>query len=103
MSDLHPLNGGNFVHNDKRWIDGGSIMKRFSLEGKTAIITGAAAGIGWAVAQAYAEMGANIALWYFSNTKGPERAEELAKQYNIQCKFTLVDGHEVISKAMTFR
>ena len=68
-----------------------------------AIITGAAAGIGWAVAQAYAEMGANIALWYFTNTKGPERAEELAKQYNIQCKFTLVDGHEVISKAMTFR
>ncbi|KAM0424628.1 hypothetical protein ACHAPT_010154 [Fusarium lateritium] len=91
MSDLHPLNGGNFIHNDKRWIDGGSIMKRFSLQGKTAIITGAAAGIGWAVAQAYAEMGANIALWYFSNTKGPERAEELAQQYGIQCKAYQVD------------
>ncbi|KAL2687495.1 hypothetical protein Neosp_005056 [[Neocosmospora] mangrovei] len=102
MSDLHPLNGGNFVHNDKRWIDGGSIMKRFSLEGKTAIITGAAAGIGWAVAQAYAEMGANIALWYFSNTKGPERAEELAKQYNIKCKAYQVDVRdaEAVEKAV---
>ncbi|KAM5352191.1 hypothetical protein ACJ41O_004914 [Fusarium nematophilum] len=91
MSDLHPLNGGNFVHNDQRWVDGGSILKRFSLQGKTAIITGAAAGIGFAVAQAYAEMGANIAIWYFSNTKGPERAEELAKKYNIQCKAYQVD------------
>ncbi|KAI8672411.1 hypothetical protein LRP88_03081 [Fusarium phalaenopsidis] len=102
MSDLNPLNGGNFVHNDKRWIDGGSIMKRFSLEGKTAIITGAAAGIGWAVAQAYAEMGANIALWYFSNLKGPERAEELAKQYNIQCKAYQVDVRdaEAVEKAV---
>ncbi|KAF4468409.1 sorbitol utilization sou1 [Fusarium albosuccineum] len=102
MSDLNPLNGGNFVHNDKRWIDGGSILKRFSLQGKTAIITGAAAGIGWSVAQAYAEMGANIALWYFSNSKGPERAEELAKQFNIQCKAYKVDVRdaEAVEKAV---
>ncbi|KAK7429636.1 Sorbose reductase sou1 [Neonectria magnoliae] len=91
MSDLHPLNGGNFVHNDKRWADGGSILKRFSLAGKTAIITGAGAGIGYAVAAAYAEMGCNLALWYFNNTKAPERAEGLAKQYNIQCKAYKVD------------
>lgn len=86
MSDLNPLNGGNFVHNNQRWVDGGSILKRFSLAGKTAIITGAGAGIGYAVAQAYAELGCNLALFYFTNTKTPERAEGLAKQYSVQCK-----------------
>ncbi|KAH8699971.1 hypothetical protein BGZ61DRAFT_240812 [Ilyonectria robusta] len=91
MSDLNPLSGGNFVHNNQRWVDGGSILKRFSLAGKTAIITGAGAGIGYAVAQAYAELGCNLALFYFTNTKTPERAEGLAKQYSIQCKAYQVD------------
>jgi sorbose reductase len=83
---LSPINGGNFIHNTKRNVDGGSIMKRFSLAGKTAIITGAGAGIGYSVATAYAEMGANIAIWYHTNTKAVPRAEELAKQYNIKCR-----------------
>ena len=85
MSSLSPLNGGNFIHNDKnRTVDGGSILKRFSLANKTAIITGAGAGIGYAVAQAYAEMGCNLALWYSTNAKAVERAEGLAKQYNVK-------------------
>ncbi|CAM1501029.1 Fc.00g101910.m01.CDS01 [Cosmosporella sp. VM-42] len=87
MSDLNPLNGGDFIHNDKnRTIDGGSILKRFSLANKTAIITGAGAGIGYAVAQAYAEMGCNLALWYSTNTKAIERAEGIARQYNVKAK-----------------
>ncbi|KAF7540945.1 hypothetical protein G7Z17_g12062 [Cylindrodendrum hubeiense] len=96
MSDLNPLNGGNFVHNDTRWVDGGSILKRFSLAGKTAIITGAGAGIGYAVAQAYAELGCNLSL------KTPERAEALAKQYNVQCKAYQVDVRdaEAVEKAV---
>lgn len=85
-SDLNPLNGGNFIHDYERKVDGGSILKRFSLEKKTAIITGAGAGIGLAVAAAYAEMGCNLALWYNSNDKAIERAENLAKQYNIKCQ-----------------
>ncbi|KAI5462706.1 hypothetical protein BGZ63DRAFT_403902 [Mariannaea sp. PMI_226] len=89
---LNPLNGGNFIHdNSERWVDGGSLLKRFSLTGKTAIITGAAAGIGYSVAIAYAEMGCNIALWYLSNSAALERAEALAKQYGIQCKAYKVD------------
>ncbi|KAH7148929.1 hypothetical protein EDB81DRAFT_481101 [Dactylonectria macrodidyma] len=91
MSDLGPLNGGSFVHNNERSVEGGSIMKRFSLAGKTVIITGGGAGIGYAVATAYAEMGANIGLFYFSNTKTPERAEALVVKYNIQCKAYQVD------------
>ncbi|KIL96279.1 hypothetical protein FAVG1_01023 [Fusarium avenaceum] len=82
MSDLNPLNGGNFVHDNNRLVDGGSILKRFSLQGKTAIVTGAAAGIGFSIAEAYAETGADIALWYRTSNKAHERAEELAKKYN---------------------
>ncbi|OGE57357.1 hypothetical protein PENARI_c002G08631 [Penicillium arizonense] len=54
-------------------------MSMFSLKGKTAIVTGAGAGIGLAVAQGLAEAGANVALWYRSNTKCPERAAEIAQ------------------------
>lgn len=83
---LSPLNGGNFVRQDKdRKIDGGSILKRFSLEKKTAIVTGAGAGIGFAVAEAYAEMGCNLAIWYNSNEKAIEKAENLGKKYNVKC------------------
>lgn len=38
------------------------IMKSFSLEGKVALVTGAAYGIGFAIAEAYANAGAKIAL-----------------------------------------
>ena len=83
---LNPLNGGNFIHNNVRNADGGSILKRFSLAGKTAIISGAGGGIGFSVATAYAEMGCNIAIWYNANKKAVERAEGLAKQYNVKCE-----------------
>ena len=62
-------------------------MSMFSLKGKTAIVTGAGAGasIGLAVAaQGLAEAGANVALWYRSNAKYPERAAEIASKYNVQ-------------------
>ena len=38
------------------------MMKQFSLEGKVALITGAAYGIGFAIAEAYANCGAKIAF-----------------------------------------
>lgn len=83
---LNPMNGGNFIHNTKRNIDGGSIMSRFSLADKTAIITGGGGGIGYSVATAYAEMGCNIAIWDYSNAKAVENAEALAKKFNVKCK-----------------
>jgi NAD(P)-dependent dehydrogenase (short-subunit alcohol dehydrogenase family) len=39
-----------------------SILERFSLEGKVAIVTGASAGLGVAIAQGLAEAGADVAL-----------------------------------------
>ncbi|CAJ0539721.1 Ff.00g071940.m01.CDS01 [Fusarium sp. VM40] len=95
MSDLNPLNGGNFVHDNNRLVDGGSILKRFSLQGKTAIVTGAAAGIGFSIAEAYAETGADIALWYRTSNKAHERAEELAKKYNVTGEYPYVKAYQV--------
>ncbi|MEM8572335.1 MAG: glucose 1-dehydrogenase [Pseudomonadota bacterium] len=34
--------------------------KRFNLEGRTALITGASSGIGWAIAEVFADAGANV-------------------------------------------
>lgn len=86
MSSLNPIVGGNFVHNDVRKPEAPHILKRFSLAGKTAIISGSGGGIGYAVATAYAQVGANIAIWYHSNKKAPEKAEALTKEYNVQGK-----------------
>jgi 3-oxoacyl-[acyl-carrier protein] reductase len=47
-----------------------------SLEGKTAIITGAARGIGEGIALKFAEEGANIAFTYVSDNSA-ERAKAL--------------------------
>jgi glutamate dehydrogenase/leucine dehydrogenase len=64
--------------------DGDSVMALFSLKGKTAIVTGAGAGIGYAVAEAYAEAGANVALWYNSNDAAIKKAEELGKRFGVK-------------------
>ncbi|KAM6484897.1 hypothetical protein HDV62DRAFT_379221 [Trichoderma sp. SZMC 28011] len=84
---LEPLCGGNFIHDDKcRVIDGGPILKRLSLAGKTAIISGAGGGIGYAVAKAYAELGCNIAIWYNSNKQAVDNAEVIERDYKVKCK-----------------
>ena len=46
------------------------------LEGKTAIVTGAARGIGEGIALKFAEEGANVAFTYVSDSSG-ERAKAL--------------------------
>lgn len=80
----NPVQNGLFVHNNTVAPEHSSLMSMFSLKGKTAIVTGAGAGIGLAVAQGLAEVGANVAMWYNSNTKCPERAAEVAQKYGVQ-------------------
>lgn len=63
-----------------------NVFQQFSLKGRTACITGASDGIGFAVAEAMAEAGANLALWYNSNPAAHEKGAELAKKYNLKVK-----------------
>jgi sorbose reductase len=65
-------------------------MPLFSLKGKTAIISGAGAGIGLAVARGFAEAGANVVIWYYSNKKALTRAEEIEKEFGVKCTPTSV-------------
>lgn len=94
---LSPLEGGNFIHAVAQRTDAGPLLKRFSLAGKTAIVTGAGAGIGWAVAQGLAEMGANVAIWYNTNTKAVERANELEAKYGVRCMIPIQQCMHVVS------
>lgn len=55
----------------------------FSLKGKVASVTGSSGGIGWAVAEAYAQAGADVAVWY--NSKNADaKAEYLTKTYGVK-------------------
>ena len=53
------------------------IMKSFSLEGKVALVTGAAYGIGFAMAEALAKAGAKIAF----NCRGQEHLDKALAAY----------------------
>ena len=56
------------------------VMKSFSLEGKVALVTGAAYGIGFAMAEAYAKAGAKIAF----NCRGQEHLETALANYKVK-------------------
>ncbi|KAM5354315.1 hypothetical protein ACJ41O_000964 [Fusarium nematophilum] len=56
-----------------------NVVEQLRLNGKVVVVTGAADGIGFAVAEAMAEAGGNIALWYNSNDAAIKRAKELSE------------------------
>lgn len=68
-----------------------SIKDLFSLRHKTAIVSGAGAGIGLEVARALAEAGANVAIWYHSNDSALDRAADIEKAYGVKCRAYRVD------------
>lgn len=63
-----------------------SVFAQLSMVGKTVAITGGADGIGYAVAEAVAEAGADVALWYNSNSAAIGKAEQLEKKYKIKSR-----------------
>lgn len=86
----NPVNeAGHFVHDNTAPPAHPSLLGMFSLKGKTAIVTGAGAGIGLAVSHGLAEAGANVAMWYNSNAKCQERAAEVSQKYGVQGMFDL--------------
>lgn len=54
-----------------------SVLERFSLDGETAIVTGAAQGLGREMADALSEMGANVAIADVNVEKAEQTAAEL--------------------------
>ena len=81
-----PLQGGKFRHGNTEPPSEHKVLPLFTNEGKTAIVTGAGAGIGLAVAQGLAESRANVAIWYHGNKKAIDRAREIEDEYGVQCE-----------------
>ncbi|KAH9845627.1 L-xylulose reductase [Teratosphaeria destructans] len=68
-----------------------AILPLFNLKHKTAIVSGAGAGIGLQVAQAFAEAGANVAIWYHGNKKAIDRAKDIEEKYGVKCRAYATD------------
>lgn len=74
-----------------------SVMDLFSLKGKVAAVTGSSGGIGLAVAEAYAQAGADVAIWYNSKP-ADDKAKAIAEKYNVKCqayKCNISDSQQV--------
>ena len=61
------------------------------LKGRTAVITGASRGIGAAIALKFAELGANVALLYKSNSEKAEEVRKSAEAFGTQTKIYRCD------------
>lgn len=61
------------------------------LEGKVAIVTGAAQGIGRAIAEAYVEQGAKVLLGDINEEKLAKTTSEIKEQYKDQADYVILD------------
>ena len=82
---LPAMDGGNFNHYNTVAPKEEKVFPLFNNTGKTAIVSGAGAGIGLVVAQALAESGANVAIWYHGNKKALDRAKDIENEYGVKC------------------
>ncbi|KAL8900947.1 MAG: hypothetical protein Q9207_005444 [Kuettlingeria erythrocarpa] len=90
-SDQPAMKGGSFTHHNTVAPTEKRVYPLLSLHGRTAIVSGAGAGIGLRVAHALAEAGADVAIWYHSNKEALTRAEEIESEYGVKCRAYQVD------------
>ncbi|KAL8949509.1 MAG: hypothetical protein Q9222_004386 [Ikaeria aurantiellina] len=90
-SNKPAMQGGVFSHDNTVAPAQTNVFPLLSLQGRTAIVSGAGAGIGLRVAQGFAEAGANVAIWYHSNKEAITRAQEIEKEYGVKCRAYPVD------------
>jgi sorbose reductase len=76
------------LHDNMKVLGSDRVLPLFSLQGRTAIVSGGGAGIGLAVAHALAEAGANVAIWYNSNTQAVKEAKKIKEIYGVKCEST---------------
>ncbi|KAI9043764.1 short chain dehydrogenase [Aspergillus affinis] len=79
-----------------------NVLEQFQMAGKVVVVTGSADGLGYAIAEAMAEAGGNVALWYNSNDIAVQKAESLAKTHGVKTSAYKVDvsNAEAIQKAI---
>lgn len=63
-----------------------NVLEQFNMKGKVVAISGASDGIGFAVAEAIAEAGGDVALWYNSNDAAISKGQSLAEKHEIRAK-----------------
>jgi NAD(P)-dependent dehydrogenase (short-subunit alcohol dehydrogenase family) len=68
-----------------------TIAELVSLKGKTAVITGSAKGVGYAVAERLAEAGASIVIADINLVNADLAAQKIAKKYSADTSFFLLD------------
>ena len=62
------------------------VLQQFGMKGRVVAVNGAAAGIGYAVAEAMAEAGADVAMWYNTNSEAISKAAALSEKLGIKAK-----------------
>ncbi|KAK6527429.1 hypothetical protein TWF694_004418 [Orbilia ellipsospora] len=77
---------GIFQNDNTRPPDETQVFPLLSLKGKTAIVTGGGDGFGLAIAEAFAEAGAAVAIWYNTNNNAIDKAAQISETYKIPCK-----------------
>lgn len=80
-----------------------NVLQQFSMKGRVVVVTGAADGIGHAVAEAMAEAGADVALWYHTNDAAVAKAAALADAHpGVRTRADRVDvsDPEAVRKAL---
>lgn len=63
-----------------------NVLEQLSMKGKVVAITGAADGIGFAIAEGIAEAGGDLALLYNSNEAAKDKAAELARRHIVTAR-----------------